>query len=268
MTQIKYVQLEPDAFLSDIDFQLMTAEERGCYWTIILYLYRNNGKLKYDPKSLPDLCKVKSEFALNKVLSKFQKRHGYLTHKRVNKEIQKAQVKQQSAVKAINTRWEKQRKTDTDVLPEYYECKPAVILTKPNPTKLNLNNNNNTKITNNLKQNESQNGGVVIVKKAEEILELDLLIQKKRTICLGELAKLFILNPREQTTFSAILKFLTEQCQAGIQQPEIFEDVVRWAKEAKKSSATNKKGLLVKKIKEKTGYCGNGWILDNSRTAI
>ena len=46
----KYVSLEPNAFLSDKDFQLMNAEERGVYCTIIFYLYSNGGKIEKDEK--------------------------------------------------------------------------------------------------------------------------------------------------------------------------------------------------------------------------
>ena len=38
---IKYVQLEPAAFLSDTDYQIMTAEQRGIYCSLIFYLYAN-----------------------------------------------------------------------------------------------------------------------------------------------------------------------------------------------------------------------------------
>lgn len=50
--QIKFVQLEPAAFLTDMDFFAMSAAERGVYWTIILYLYCNNGKCDFDIEGL------------------------------------------------------------------------------------------------------------------------------------------------------------------------------------------------------------------------
>ena len=43
--KIKYVQLEPAAILTDLDWQKMSAEERGVYWQIILTLYCHNGKI-------------------------------------------------------------------------------------------------------------------------------------------------------------------------------------------------------------------------------
>ena len=46
MADIKYVQLAAADFLADIDFQMMTAEERGVYCSIIFYLYANGGNIK------------------------------------------------------------------------------------------------------------------------------------------------------------------------------------------------------------------------------
>ena len=104
----KYVSLEPDAFLSDEDFQIMTAEERGVYWTIILYLYRNNGRLKYDEIKLRKLCNVKSDYPLQSVSRKFQVRGGYIRHKRVTKELKRAQNLVDRGVKGAKARWLKQ----------------------------------------------------------------------------------------------------------------------------------------------------------------
>lgn len=104
----KYVSLEPDAFLSDEDFQIMTAEERGVYITVILYLYRNNGRLKFEEIKLRKLCNVNSEFGFQSVLSKFQVRRGYIRHKRVTKELQRAQVLVDRAINAANARHHKQ----------------------------------------------------------------------------------------------------------------------------------------------------------------
>lgn len=99
------MQLEPDAFLSDIDFQLMTAEQRGVYWTMILYLYRNDGKVKLDLNRLTKLCNVNPDFDYQTVLPKFQVRRGFISHKRVTHELEKAQVLINRGVKAAEARW-------------------------------------------------------------------------------------------------------------------------------------------------------------------
>ena len=106
--QPRYVSLESDAFLSDPDFQAMTAEQRGAYCTIIFYLYRNDGRMKYSEEELRKLCNVNDEFAIQTVLSKFRVRRGFIRHKRVDRELAKAQVFVDRGVKAANARWNKQ----------------------------------------------------------------------------------------------------------------------------------------------------------------
>ncbi len=41
--KIKYVQLESDAFLTDLDYIVMSHAERSVYCTLIFYLTSNNG---------------------------------------------------------------------------------------------------------------------------------------------------------------------------------------------------------------------------------
>lgn len=106
--QPKYVSLEPKAFLSDFEFQAMTAEQRGVYCTLIFSLYANNGRLKYDEEALRKLCNVKTEFSFQTVFRKFIVRRGFIRHKRVTQELQKAQLLVDRSVKAANTRWNKQ----------------------------------------------------------------------------------------------------------------------------------------------------------------
>lgn len=106
--KIKYVSLEFDAFLGDADFQLMSAEERGAYISIILYLYSNNGRVRNDLTMLSKLCKVKCDFDFQTVLAKFQVKHGYLRHKRVTAELRRSQLRHTKAVTAAQSRWAKQ----------------------------------------------------------------------------------------------------------------------------------------------------------------
>jgi len=105
-TKIKYVQLEPSAFLTDIDFQMMNAEQRGVYCSVIFYLYCNNGKLvlsdnsditllshKYSKLAAISNCyKVGSEWDAiwSKITDKFEINGNILTHKRVTEELKRA----------------------------------------------------------------------------------------------------------------------------------------------------------------------------------
>jgi len=114
MSEIKYVQLEAAAFLSDSDFQLMTAEERGVYCTVIFYMLANDGFIKNEPERIAALCNCRTNFdecwrvVRNKFVSvseadlkasrKYPTEKLYLTHKRVRKELAKARksIKQKS----------------------------------------------------------------------------------------------------------------------------------------------------------------------------
>ena len=114
--QPKYVSLEPDAFLSDLDFQFMSAEQRGVYCTLIFYLYRNNGRLRYDIGVLAKLCNVNGDFDFQTVLHKFQVRCGFIRHKRVTKELARAQVLVDRAVKAAQMRWNKESTSNAQAM--------------------------------------------------------------------------------------------------------------------------------------------------------
>jgi uncharacterized protein YdaU (DUF1376 family) len=91
--KVKYVQLESEAFLTDLDFIDMTLEERGAYWTLILYLYSNNGKCDLNISVLSKLCN-KSNKSFEKIWQniskKFQTRSGMIKHKCVTKELIRA----------------------------------------------------------------------------------------------------------------------------------------------------------------------------------
>ena len=50
--KIKYVQLESDAFLTDVDFVQFSPAERGVYCSLILLLTSNDGKCSFDVRAL------------------------------------------------------------------------------------------------------------------------------------------------------------------------------------------------------------------------
>ncbi len=113
--KVKFVQLEPEAFLTDLDFVAMTLEERGAYFTLILFLYSNNGKCNLDISVLSKLCN-KTPKAFEKIWQniskKFQTRSGMIKHKRVTKELKRAkkfrQAKSKAGLKGANKRWHSQ----------------------------------------------------------------------------------------------------------------------------------------------------------------
>ena len=104
--------MESEAFLTDLDFIAMTLEERGAYFTLILYLYSNKGKCEFDISILSKLCN-KNPKAFEKIWrnisKKFQTRGGVIKHKRVTKELKRAkkfrQAKSKAGLKGANKRW-------------------------------------------------------------------------------------------------------------------------------------------------------------------
>lgn len=110
--KIKYIQMESEAFLTDLDFMAMTLEQRGAYLTLILYLYCNNGKCDLDIPAMNQLCN-KSTKTFEKIWQliskKFQTRNGVIKHKRVIKELKRARkfrhAKSSVGLKDADKRW-------------------------------------------------------------------------------------------------------------------------------------------------------------------
>ncbi len=102
--KIKYIQLESDAFLTDLDFIRFTPAERGLYCSLIFYLYSNNGKCEFDPGALSGLCNCKNvkefEKLWEKVSKKFRSRNGFIKQKRVTKELNRARKYRQACARA------------------------------------------------------------------------------------------------------------------------------------------------------------------------
>ena len=110
---MKYVQLEPGAFIGDIDFQVMTDRQRGIYLSLILYLYSSGGTLPNTVQTLFKLCSstlenfeedweaIKHKFIVNDTIS----------HKRVDEEIERATAffnkKRLAGIKSGESRREK-----------------------------------------------------------------------------------------------------------------------------------------------------------------
>jgi uncharacterized protein YdaU (DUF1376 family) len=99
--KIRYVQLESESFLTDLDFTRMSAQERGVYCTILFYLYCNEGRCEFDPPTLARLCNCADfEKVWQSVEKKFQTHNGVIKHKRVSKELKRAKYLLQSQRKA------------------------------------------------------------------------------------------------------------------------------------------------------------------------
>lgn len=96
-----YIQLEPGAYPKDFDWQAMTASDRGCYHSLIIFLACNEGSLPNNTQRLAILCNVdvKTFETFWKCYShKFIEKEGVIEHKRINEELSKARkyIKQKS----------------------------------------------------------------------------------------------------------------------------------------------------------------------------
>jgi uncharacterized protein YdaU (DUF1376 family) len=73
-------------YLADINVQLMTMEEEGCYCRLMAYCWRE-GSLPADPDTLASLCK--GTVPSDRIMSCFTIRDGRLVHKRLEEEREK-----------------------------------------------------------------------------------------------------------------------------------------------------------------------------------
>lgn len=123
-------------------------------------------------------------------------------------------------------------------------------------------------ITNGLTDESTKSKGLGLIS-SEKKLELDLQIKKdlnffiEQVIGTEQVPGIFqFFTARETQTFKRIVAYLVEQCQVGKLPGSIFRDAVEWARTAKSSTAANKKGLFVAKIKQETGFNKQKKLLD------
>jgi len=101
--KVRYVQFESEAFLIDLDFIKMNAQERGVYCTLLFHLYCNNGRSELDPLTLARMCNCSDtdfEKVWQNIAKKFQTHDSVIKHKRVTKELNRAKKMLQSQRKA------------------------------------------------------------------------------------------------------------------------------------------------------------------------
>ena len=96
-----YIQLEPGAYPKDVDWQMMSSDERGCYHSLIVFIACSDGALPNTPERLSILCNTsvaKFESFWKKYSYKFIEKNGEIQHKRITEELAKARkyIKQKS----------------------------------------------------------------------------------------------------------------------------------------------------------------------------
>ena len=207
--QVKFVQLESGAFLTDVDFITMTAEQRGVYITLILFLNCNNGKCRFDTEVLSSLCNC-SDFAQvwEKIKTKFTLRNGFIRHKRVSRELKWARNRLQAArekgIKGAEKRWHGQKADNA----------PAIAKER----KRDVKEGKDSSSTNTKEQSSSFSNPV-----------------RSRSLMFNE-ALSNIIRPRSQsdrTCFRNVTNWLVEGLASGRFNEQIFERVLDYAKEAR-----------------------------------
>jgi uncharacterized protein YdaU (DUF1376 family) len=222
LDKVKFVQLEPNAFLSDGEFGAMNAEQRGVYWSLILYLYCNRGRLKLDFDKLARLCGCEDfEQVWSKIKKKFSVRGGYIRHKRVTAELKRSagfmQNRRAAGLKGAAAKWQSQS---------------SAMATKSNEIEKESKASSNT---NSAEQSLSSSSSVRAL---------------NFNTALGR-----ILRPRSQsdrTCFANVTNWLVEGCATGRFDERIFERVLDYAREAK--NGRNPAAVFMALIKKELGY--------------
>lgn len=231
--KIKYVQLESEAFLTDLDYIVMSHAERSVYCTLIFYLTSNNGKCEYKPSALSKLfhCENVEEFEeiWQGISKKFQTRNGVIKHKRVTKELRRAKkfIQRQRKAGLASARKRQQRLShgSTDV-------------TSPlQPTKTKGNVNEKEKRVNTYTKEQSLSSSNSL--RALSFNEILISIIKPR-------------NQSDRTCFRNITNWLMAGCATGRFNEEIFNRVLDYAREA--STGRKPAAVFMTLIKKELGY--------------
>ncbi len=229
--KIKFVHLESEAFLTDLDYIVMSHAERSVYCTLIFYLTSNNGKCEYKPLALSKLCHCENveefEEIWQGISKKFQTRNGAIKHKRVTKELRRAkqyrQAKSRAGLKGAEKRWHSH---STDVAKE----------TKRNVNEKEKKNNSNTY-------------------SSEQSLSFSSSARPHLQALNFNSALINIIKPRSQsdrTCFRNITSWLMSGCATGHFNEEIFDRVLDYAREA--STGRKPAAVFMALIKKELGY--------------
>ncbi len=233
--KIKYVQLESEAFLTDLDYITMSHAERSVYCTLIFYLASNNGKCEYKPSALSKLCHCENveefEDIWLGISKKFQTRNGVIKHKRVTKELRKAKkfIQRQRKAGLASARKRQQRLShgSTDV------TSPV----QPTKTKGDVNEEEKKVNTNTYTKERPLSSSNSL--RALSFNETLISIIKSR-------------SKSDRTFFSNITNWLIAGCARGHFNNEIFARVLDYAREA--STARNPAAVFMALIKKELGY--------------
>jgi uncharacterized protein YdaU (DUF1376 family) len=232
--KIKYVQLESDAFLTDIDFVQFTPAERGVYCSLILSLTSNDGKCAFEPEALSRICNCPSveefEKIWQRISKKFQHRKGFIRHKRVSKELSRAkkllQAKRRGGLSSA-----RKRQHSTSIAGSTADAKERKGNEKVSKDITNTNSADYSAITSDSLRNPQLN--------ALRFIE----------------ARSRLIPPRsrsDRTCFRNVADWLIAGCAGGRFNSEIFQRVLDYAKQARHGD--NPAAVFMATIKDELGY--------------
>ena len=241
--KIKYIQLESDAFLADIDFVQFTPAERGVYCSLILLLTSNDGKCEFNPQALSRNCNCDSveefEKIWERISKKFQLRKGVIRHKRVTQEFDRAkkllQAKRRGGLSTAKKRW--------------HSGGSANSTATAKETKGNVNVKESKDLTNTTDLSTSSSDSLRTGLATGEQL---------RSLYFYDALSRFI-PPRtrsDRTCFRNVTNWLVEGCASGKFNAEIFERVLDYAKQARQGKKPAAVFMAI--IKEELGYVRKG----------
>jgi len=233
--KIKFVHLESEAFLTDLDYIMMSHAERSVYCTLIFYLTSNNGKCEYKPLALSKLCHCENveefEEIWQGISKKFQTRNGVIKHKRVTKELRKAKkfIRHQRKAGLASARKRQQglNRGSAD----------ATSPVQPTKTKGNVNEKEKKVNANTYSSEQSLSSS-----------------NSLRALSFNE-ALISIIKPRNQsdrTCFCNITNWLIGGSATGRFNEEIFDRVLGYAREV--STGRNPAAVFITLLKKELGY--------------
>lgn len=252
--KIKFVQLESQAFLTDLDFVMMSAAERGVYCTLILHLYCAGGKCESNPAALQRLCNCENfEQIWEKIAKKFQTRKGVIRHKRVTQELRRAkkflQGQRASGLRGDQKRWARHSDPigdsngDPNAEPMAKETKGNVIEKGSEVITNTYSSEQALSFSNSVRPGLGANpmSGAVAAKGVHFNEALRSIIRPR--------------NRSDRTCFRNVTNWLLKGCLAGEFTEEIFARVLDLAEEAKTGNnpAAVFMALLKKELRYKNG---------------
>ena len=222
MKQVKFVQLESGAFLTDVDFITMTAEQRGVYITLILFLNCNNGRCRYDEQVLSALCNC-ADFARvwEKIKTKFTQKNGWIRHKRVSRELKAAKARLQlyskKGLKGAKNRWHKHGTGNgTGNGTSNGTGNACAIANVKRNVNVKERKDNTYTYTNNLSRSSTSTLRARALKFHNELVGI-----------------LGVRDQSDRTCFGNVTRWLAEECERGRFNEKIFGRVLDYAKEAR-----------------------------------